>query len=237
MEGLEHNTSVPPVNPNSESTLARLRRRTYGIGIALLVFGGVIALAPKVKSDPKTEKWMIERAPTEFGDYKVVDSYTMDKMVYDTLKPYGIVSRVYGNKDKRFDVVLIASRSKDSFHDPKWCFTAQKWNIDKQEVFPLKSDARGDIKVTMVTMNDGNLARNKLAAFFYRGPDGFYATTNDIKWGMLKSELLAEVFRDKELDGVYYRVIPVYEGATREELLEFINEYLTAAKASSGGYF
>src|SRR5262249_34459561 len=139
----------------------------------------------------KDEKWMEARAPEKIGDapffkssQNPAQSYRMNDITYKMLAPYGIVARQYTTKDgKVFDVVLIASESRASFHDPRICFSGSGWTISDQHTVDVPTKTRGVVPVMIVSMENGE-KRNQLAAFFYRGPSGFQASTRGLKWDM-----------------------------------------------------
>jgi hypothetical protein len=222
-----------------------LRKRAIVAVAVLLAAGAAIAFTKKPVGDPKTEDWMLKNTPQQFAGYTMLGgaesplyTYKMDDITYKTLEPYGIVARLYENLEKRqsFDVVIIASRSKDSFHDPRVCFSAQGWALANQWLDTIPTKTRGNVPVT-ITLMDGPDGRNKVAAFIYKGPGGFYGNTQ-----RLKTAMFIETFTGgTDLDGVFYRFIPNYEIKDQtqltRELKAFIAEYLDAANAASDGYF
>jgi hypothetical protein len=165
-------------------------------------------------------------------------SYKMNDVTYSTLQPYGIVARIFENSKNAqvFDVVVIASDSKDSFHDPRVCFSAQGWVMNNQWLDTVKTASRGDVPVT-ITLMDGPEDKNQLAAFVYKGPGGFYGNTQRLKVAMFRETL----FGGGKLDGAFYRFIPGYRDEDQiqqiRELKEFIGKYLDAANEASKGYF
>lgn len=220
-----------------------LKKRSYVFGLILLVVGVTLTTLASMKAPDKfkkDEKWMETLAPDSVVGMEYArssdnseQSYKMDFVTYDLLKPYGIVSRVYEDRDRRFDVVLIASKSKASFHDPRICFTGQGWTIVTQEQRFAESKTRGRIPVSVVVMTGKTESdRNKTAAYFYQGPNGYVAGTNEVKWAIFVAEFMGR----ENLDGVFYRVIPLFD-ASPEDVLAFIGEYIDAANASSRGYF
>ncbi len=142
-----------------------LRKRAILLAGVFVVVGiGFQALSARAERITRTESWMIKVAPKELPGYTMVPSrdpknpevtYTSDPIVYQTLVPYGIVAREFREKGgpKHFDVNVIASSTKDSFHDPRVCFTAQGWNLDKQSEAIVKTSTRGDVPVTLAEMN------------------------------------------------------------------------------------
>ncbi len=220
-----------------------LKKRAYVFGFILLAVGVTLSTLAAMRPPDKfkkDEKWMESLAPDTVAGMEYTrsadnpeQSYKMDFVTYDLLKPYGIVSRVYKDRDHAFDVVLIASKSKASFHDPRICFTGQGWTLSKQEQQVAESKTRGHIPVSIVTMTGKTESdRNKVAAYFYQGPDGYVAGTNEVKWSIFVAEFMGR----ENLDGVFYRVIPLFD-AKPEEVLAFIGQYIDAANASSHGYF
>ncbi|HRK20869.1 MAG TPA: exosortase-associated EpsI family protein [Fimbriimonadaceae bacterium] len=216
-----------------------LKKRTY-IFAALLIAAGAFNFATYSRAErpDKDESWMEARAPEKVNDMTFArdpqnpqQSYRMNDQTYSMLAPFGIVSRVYSNNESGFDVVLIASESRASFHDPRICFSGQGWALVEQRTVDVKTRTRGTVPVTITKMDGPK--RGQLAAFFYRGPSGFHATTIAVKLDMFKQRLLNRA----DVEGVFYRFIPSKEECTEEELKAFIVEYLEASKESSEGYF
>jgi hypothetical protein len=161
-------------------------------------------------------------------------TYKSDKIVYDTLVPYGIVAREFQEQHgpKHFDVNVIASSTKDSFHDPRVCFTAQGWNLDEQTEAMVHTETRGDVPVTLANMSHKDFGKHP-AVFFYKGPGGFTATTAGIKLQMFTRQFLTL----KDQEGVFYRVIALNNGVSTDDLLKFVGQYLDESNKTSDGFF
>lgn len=224
-----------------------LKKRVYVIA-GILAVAGVIMLATKPKDiKRRTEAELISLAPVKVGKMNFSPaasrtdiSYEMNEMTYKTLEPFGIVARIYSDGMNRFDAVLIASRSKDSFHDPRVCFSAQAWVIEKFDADTVQTKTRGDVPVQLIQMsNQQEKQSHKLAAFFYKGPKGkFYGSTQTLKFAMMWEQF----WGGDDIDGVFYRVIPTFdanlsEDEQRKRLKDFIGQWLDAAATSSNGYF
>lgn len=219
-----------------------------GLRKRALIFAGIMLVAGTInyatvirrENPSKTEKWMEEKAPARVGDMTFfrsddnpAQSYKMDELSYRILEPFGMVARVYtGNSGEGYDVVLLASDRRASFHDPRVCFAAQGWTLVEQHQAEVQTKTRGVVPITVVRM-DGRNRRGQLAAFFYRGPSGFNASTVSVKLDMFWKRL----FGSKDLESVFYRIIPQNEHITEEQMKLFIGNYLESSKASSGGYF
>ena len=213
--------------------------------VALSVAGLTVSFVKRGEAGHKSEQWMIEHSPTELIGYKMqrgpdsaLYSYKMDETTYKVLEPYGIVARVYEDETsgQEYDVVIVASRSKESFHDPRVCFSAQGWSLSNQWVDKVLTDSRGTVPVTIAIM-DGPDGKDQIAAYLYKGPNGFYANTQRLKMAMLFEQLKG----GKSLDGVFYRVIPHKRLPDQiqqiNDLKAFIGQYLDKANATSGGFF
>lgn len=217
-----------------------LKKRAYLFAVVMLVAGAINYFTWARHERPnKDEKWMEARAPEKIGDMSFIrspenpaQSYKMNQITYDMLAPFGIVARQYTSNSRAYDVVLIASESRASFHDPRICFSGQGWTLVEQNTVEVETKTRGKVPVTITKM-DSNTKRGQLAAFFYRGPSGFHATTISVKLDMFFQRL----FNRPDIEGVFYRFIPQNEDCTVDELKSFIAEYLEAAKDSSQGYF
>lgn len=209
-----------------------LKLRSLVLGACLVGAGIWIQTTPRVAaSTSRTESWLEEQAPIEAGSYRIDAEYKMDQVTYDELKPHGIVARRFGDGRRTFDVVLIASNKKESFHDPRVCFTGQGWNILSQTQKEVET-LRGKIPITVAKMSHDSQGQ-RIAAFFYKGPGGFYATPQSLTFQWLMRQLRGET----ENEAVFYRFIPDWDAATEDELVQFISTYLEAADKSSNGYF
>lgn len=215
-----------------------LKGRAFALVGILAVAGFWVQSAKGVEYQPKTEKQLEQMAPPRIDRYSFAaslenpeQSYKMDEGTYKELHPYGIVCRQYQSGDKAFDVVLIASANRGSFHDPRTCFKAQGWEIVHEENSSFQTASRGTIPCTIVTM-DGQ-QKGAVALYFYRGPKGFHRNVIELKLDLFKERLLG----GKDIDGVFYRIIPMYPGATIEETKEFAARYLESSEATSQGYF
>jgi hypothetical protein len=188
---------------------------------------------------PKTEKWMEDQAPVAIGSYRFIpggenpkQSYRMGESTYETLKPYGIVSRIFEFDGKRYDTVLIASQNNESFHNPEVCFTGQGAVLLGQDDRKVVTQSHGDIPVRFVHMKSSDDI-NRLAVFFYKGPKGFHSTTQSLKVDMAMHVLT----KGKKSDGVFYRIIAMNPDTSEADLLKFVGNFVDAANASSKGYF
>ena len=216
-----------------------LTKRAYLLA-ALFLAGGAAAHLSLPSSGPvRTEKWMEQESLKSFGRYRMKEadpsdpevSYRMDKNTYDTLAPYGIVARDLSNGDVSFDVVLIASEAKSTFHDPRVCFTAQGWQLDQDVAATVSTKTRGVVPVSLARIHSDN--GDRWAAFCYRGPDGFTLGATSLKMQMFKYSLL----HARAVDGVFYRFIGEDAQTSKEELLKFIGNYLDASAKHGTGYF
>ncbi len=221
------------------------------VAVAVGVFGlagAWLKMTPRATGDAKTEDDMIAMAPTKVGKSAFIPgdgdtrvSYKMDEKSYRWLTPYGIVARRYPVGADSFDVVLIASASRSSFHDPHVCFSAQNWTIFKSEASSVETKSRGKVPFMLIHMTNEK-ERNKVAAYFYKGPGGFYGDTQSLKAALFWEALM----HGHNSDGVFYRIIPDFalqaqtpeaQKEQEDKLKQFIADYLESAKESSDGYF
>jgi Protein of unknown function (DUF3485) len=216
-----------------------LIKRAY-VFTALMLAGGAWAyLGTGGSRAGKTENWMEIHSVSKFDQYHMVSgnspdplvSYKADKGTYDALEAYGIVARVFSNDRLSFEVLLIASQAKASFHDPRVCFTAQGWQFTEEKAVETPTKHRGMVPVTIARIRSDE--GNRWAAFCYRGPDGFASSTNQLKYQMFKYSLL----QSTSSDGIFYRFIAQDDRITRQQLQGFISEYLDASTTVGNGYF
>lgn len=212
---------------------------------ALVIAGVFVTFVHRMAVDPKTEDWMIENSPMEISGFTMQSgsdsplySYKMGESTYNVLEPYGIVARIYEDNvsSQQFDVVLIASRSKESFHDPRVCFSAQGYSISNQWKDKVETKTRGSVPLTIAIMDTPD-RKDQIAAYLYKGPDGFYANTQRLKMAMLIEQLKG----GSNLDGVFYRIIPLTNQTDQiqqiNDLKKFVAQYLDRANEASQGFF
>ena len=177
-----------------------LKKRLFAFGVVTCLFGGFITFAAVRKVEGKAETWLEQQAPDLVDGYSFLrgnglneQTYKMDKETYRVLEPYGIVSRVYQKQGKNVDVVLIASNNKVSFHDPRICFSAQGWTLEDPRVVSVETTSRGAIPVSFTKLVGREYQQGKrLAAFFYKGPDGFHANTSRLQLSLLLVDVTGE---------------------------------------------
>ena len=218
-----------------------LRKRAMIAGAALLVVGAFIQMSGAVSLVRRTEAFLEDKAPMRVGEFvcypdtigkKPKQSYVLDESTYTVLKPFGIVGRVFLKGDEGYDVLLIASNNKESFHDQRVCFSATGWTLTAETEERIQT-SRGIVPLTFARMRHAGKGE-QITAYCYKGPDDeFVARPQDLTWAMFK-----EQFRGgQDLESVFYRFIPTRAGTTKEELLAFIKSYLEEARTFSGGYF
>lgn len=239
---MKQSSMETPLNRSVDAGSRRngLKRGTYGLAALILGFGLFVQLgARKPEGAGRTEDWLESLAPRSLAGFSMLpgredpnQSYKMDARTYEELKPFGIVVRVYRKANKAFDVALVASDRKESFHDQRVCFASQGWTLTGDRLAKVQTKTRGAIPASILTLASSTRG-SQLAVVVYRGPGGFHSSPRGLTWAMLLDQLGG----GKHLESVFYRIMPVYSGATEAELLAFAGQYLDAAHESSGGYF
>jgi len=221
-------------------------KNAYIFSGIVAVFGIATFLIPKPVLETKTEEQIEEMVPNTVRGLKWIkktdedpqQSYKMSQQSYDALKPFGIVCRVFKEGGDEFEAVVIASNSKDSFHDPRVCFSAQSWTIEKFTPATIKTKTRGDIPATVIQVTSDRV-RRQLAAFIYKGPGNrFYGKTNELKIAFLFEQIKGST----DLNGVFFRFMPTFENKNlteaeqTERLEKFISEFMDESNKSSKGF-
>ncbi|CAN5524653.1 hypothetical protein BH11ARM2_BH11ARM2_01570 [soil metagenome] len=205
----------------------------------LLLAAGVFAnLSPRSKAPDRDQNWMAARLPQTFDGYNYPPSqadpqvsYRMSDITYTTLKAYGIVSRLYEKAGQRYDTVVIASANSDSFHDPAVCFQSQGSVLDEQRTGAVETKSHGTVPITLLSTTLSG--QKRLAAFLYKGPDGFRAAP----MSLLLDLFFGELRTSKVQEGVFYRFIALSSNATEDDLKKYVGEFLDASAKTSDGYF
>ena len=221
--------------------LCGARKRAFIAAGLLLAVGASLAFAPKPSSVKRSEAWVASALPERVGDFAMMPpqdpkypycSYKMGQTTYDILRPWGIVPRVFSNGKNTYDVVVIGSNTKDSFHDPRVCFSAQGWNLSNERIETVSTKSYGAVPVTMVNMDhDG---QKTIAMYFYRLREGYVGSNTGVKKQMFLYKL-AKLGKDDE--GGFIRIIPNGSNPKPEELKTFAGAWIDAAAKSSNGYY
>jgi hypothetical protein len=219
--------------------MERLRLRTFALGAFLLAAGVGIQAMPKPSLHAKDEKFMSDMAPTQVGVFKFQaspekpgKSYDVDERTYELLQPFGVIGRIYADRDKAYDVLLISGNDKNCFHDNRVCFQGQGFTIVGQETESIET-SRGTIPVTMLTVDHKEKGR-MMAAMFYKGPQNkWFALPQPLTWAMF----VEQVKLGSDLNSTFYRVIPMHPNPDKKEFVQFIKDYVAEAAKTSNGFF
>ena len=217
----------------------RLRLRGFVLGVCLIAAGAAIQAMPRPQLHAKDETFMIAKAPTQIGAFKFVQgqtkpgcSYDVDERTYELLQPFGVVGRVYTDGVKGYDVMLISGNDKNCFHDNRVCFSGQGFSITKQSDESVETP-RGTIPITLLELEHKERGR-MMAAMFFKGPHGkWYALPANLTFAMF----LEQVKLGSDLNSTFYRIIPTHANPSKEDLKQFIRDYVVAAEKSSEGFF
>lgn len=217
-----------------------LKKRIIVLSVIIGLVGIGTTVIPRGSGRKIDERWMETKAPTSVGEFAFQaseenpgQSYRMDQRSYDLLKPFGIVCRVYSHGDKSYDVVLIASDKRESFHDPTVCFPGQGWTVKSIRVVDIDTKKHGKIPVTLSTMHSSTANVDNLVVYFYRTPTKFVPLTGDVTLAMFSGPLRGHF----NTESVFYRFMPRSPDIGEKDLLGFVDDYLSAADLSSGGFF
>ncbi|RYG81418.1 exosortase-associated EpsI family protein, partial [bacterium] len=228
--------------PNSSASwLGPARKRAFVAAGLLLAVGGALAFSPRPDAVQHDEKWVAAGLPTQVASFRMAPaqdasvpycSYKMDASTYQILQPWGIVPRVFQNANgESYDVVVIGSNLKDSFHDPAVCFSAQGWNLSNARQEMLATKTYGSVPVTIVDME--REGQKTIAMYFYRLRDGYIASNTGAKKEMFVYKLRRF---GKDNEGGFIRIIP-NSNANLEKLKLFAAQWVDEAAKTSGGYY
>jgi hypothetical protein len=217
--------------------MERLTRQTFAFSGVLVLLAAFVHLTPKPIRDGISQELFETKVPETVDGRRFVGQYDMGEETINLLKPSGIMARKFEYKGYLMDAVIIASRSKDSFHDPNICFSAQGWSIEMRNPQIIQTEKRKDLPVMFITLRHEK-SPIQVAAYTYQGPgDKFYNNTNRLKLAFLQEEL----FLGNDIDGVFYRFMidrgPEASVEARTEVLqEFIAKYMDEAATRSEGF-
>jgi hypothetical protein len=200
--------------------------------------GGAVASQLQKPKFKVTEQWMESKAPTVVNGIQSTPSPRADQATYDLLQPFGIVGRTFRKTDKAFDVLLIASDRRESFHSPNVCMPAQGLNITNEHVETIETRTRGRIQMTVAELQFPNAPNEKqFMAYFYRVQDKFIARSGNTTLALTLAMFAGPIHGNFDQNTVFYRFITEDPHATKEELLQFVADYMDAANDASGGFF
>jgi hypothetical protein len=203
----------------------------------VLTTGATLNFAPKPKQVERTEEEVAKMLPLKVKHYNAelaegqYCSYKLDQSNYEILHPWGIVARNFVDGPSKYEVVAIASRRKESFHDPQTCLTAQGWTLSNQRVETVTTKNRGVVPVTLFDMDMGT--DHRTAMYFLKVTQGYYAEFGKLKWDMFKYK----VFHfGKDDEGAFIRIIP--SGLSSEsQMKEFAADWIDEATKTSKEYY
>ncbi len=212
--------------------------KRLGILCAVVLSTGLILnFAPRQKQVERTEAEIAAMLPLKVKRFNAelaqgqYCSYKLDQSNYDVLHPWGIVARVFGDGPDKYEVVAIASRRKESFHDPQTCLTAQGWTLTNQRVSSITTKTRGMVPITLFDMEKGSEKHTSM--YFLKVTQGYYAEISKLKLDMFKYKV-SHLGKDDE--GAFIRIIP--EGSSNEEKMkQFAADWIDEAVVTSKNYY
>lgn len=203
----------------------------------ILTTGSALTFAPRPKQVDRKEEEIAAMLPLKVNRYTAVlaegkyCTYTLDQSNYDVLNPWGIVARVFVNGPERYEVVAIASRRKESFHDPQTCLTAQGWTLSNQRVSSVTTKSRGTVPITLFDMAKGS---EKLTSmYFLKVTQGYYAEIGKLKLDMFKYKVMN---LGKDDEGAFIRIIP-QGSSTEDKMKQFAADWIDEAVKTSKNYY
>ena len=215
-----------------------MKKPIIALVVVLAAFGVMNNVYALKLSGRPTEEWLHGLVPDKVGNFALQTtdpgskvSYEMPEVVYKELDPVGIAAQKYaGPGGKMYDAVIVGGDRMESFHDQRWCFKAQGWDLKSEEDAKLQTKSYGEIPVKIVQIAQGNSIPT-YAVFTFKGPTTFHS---DIP-SMSQDYFFYELMRQQKFVGTEYRVIPMFAAASRAEVLEFTAGYIDATFESSKG--
>lgn len=186
----------------------------------------------------KTEAWLESSVPVAFGEYELVTddagkrvTYKMDKQTYDVLSPVGITGQVFRDREGRnYDAVIIAGLGMHSFHDQRWCFEGQGFQILSDKTTTINTKAYGDVEVMSLTLKrDGRPAQPAL--FVFKSPTRFSTNYHAAKFDFVIKQLMTA----RPHMGFSFRFIGMTEDMTEAQMTKFAAEFMDNVHETSKG--
>jgi hypothetical protein len=210
--------------------------RIYALAAIFAAFGIAMAFRPAATEIHRTEEWLLNGTPLSVDGYTAqpgpdgtTQTYRMPEDTYKLLQPFGIMTRIYGEGLRHFDVVVIASNTRNSFHNPEHCFPGQFWTISDEHTVNIATRSRGTVPVTVMRASQGD--RNVYAAFCFKGPKGLVASQSELymQWS------LASFLSGQPQEGAFYRFMALENDTTADQLIKFAGDYLDRVHETSRG--
>lgn len=205
-------------------------RRTYALSILMAMFGLVVLVFGHMNTRPVDEKWLEKTYPMSVGNFRMVpgqdnpmQSYRMDENTYRELDPFGIVSRILSDGHHSYDVVVISSNERDSFHNPLACFTTQEWKIQETHEIKIPTKSRGMVAATLAHAEKGGMMH--IAVYTYEGPSAMHPVVPELHNDLLLSELKTA----RPQFGTFFRFVSQDANVPDDEVIKFAADYLDAS--------
>lgn len=208
----------------------------WALVVLFLGFGGYRIYGLKIQNfKMKDEAWLHSIVPAQVGDYVVVPSqidpkvsYRMDDKTYTTLKPIGIAGQTFRGPKGTMDAVVIAGDRMESFHDQRWCFAGQGWEIIGDHLENIDVPGYGTVPMYVMSLKRENESP-RMAAFTFKTPVDFRTA---YQMGQV-DYLLEELKSGHPNVGFSFRFIQMDTAMTKEDFYQFIKDYFATAKKTS----
>ncbi|MBX3112617.1 MAG: hypothetical protein KF857_11475 [Fimbriimonadaceae bacterium] len=183
----------------------------------------------------KDEAWLLSIVPSQVEDYNVVPSefspkasYRMDAKTYTALKPIGIAGQTYRGPRGTMDAVVIAGDRMESFHDQRWCFAGQGWEVTDEKKQTLDVPGYGKVPMWTMKLRRGN-EEPRLAAFTFKTPVGF---RTEYQKGQI-DYLVSEFKTGHPNVGFSFRFIEMDTSMSEKDFYDFVKAYFVTSKQTS----
>ena len=209
----------------------------YWALVALFLgFGAYRIFGLKIQNfQMKDEAWLYSIVPDQVDTYSVVPgpvnskiSYRMDDKTYKELKPVGISGQTFRGPNGTVDAVIVAGDRMESFHDQRWCFKAQGWDVSDEKFLTLNIPDYGKVPMYWMTLKREGEPPHR-AAFTFLTPEKF---RTNYQAGQV-DYILKELQTGHPNVGFSFRFIELDPGMGDDEFVRFIHGFFREAKKSS----
>ncbi|CUU10388.1 EpsI family protein [Armatimonadetes bacterium GBS] len=158
----------------------------------LLMVGLLVAMQVMPRAKQQTGEKMLNRVPTSFGEWNLLEEYTPSQRALDELMPDEYLARIYvGPGGEQADFTIIAGSHTGAFHNPQVCFRVQNWEFADNREIELKVPgmerpipARA---VQLVSLEGAQ--RQAVGIYFYTTPYGYRSDTSSARILLLLGRL------------------------------------------------
>lgn len=169
--------------------------KRFGIPLGLsllLMIGLLIAMQVMPRANPETGEKTLNKVPTSFGEWHLLDEYAPSERALNELMPDEYLARIYvGPGGEQADFTIIAGSHTGAFHNPQVCFRVQNWEFAENREIELNVPglARPIRARAVQLVSVEGAQRRAVGIYFYTTPYGYRSDTSSARILLLLGRL------------------------------------------------